>query len=118
MKITESAVKWYLFDTRRKMKEDIISMKETNFVYRPRELHMAISGEPAPVLDILFIENSLIKQNIYIPCYQKPKTLTELAEMLGVPKAYLKNDLRWLEAIEFVIETKLGYSTCFLLQSR
>lgn len=118
--ITVSMVKWYLYDTRKKLKEEITSMEKndkTEFVYRPRRLHMAISGQAVPTLDISFIENSLTKQNICLRCYYHPMTLDELSESLGIPKAYIEKDLDWLVEKEFMLRTKDGYSTSFTIES-
>ncbi len=115
--ITESALKWHLFSTRKKVKEEILSMENTNFVYRPRSLHMALSGASVPSPDINVIENSLTKQNICIACYREPKTLDELEECLGIPKTYIEFDLEWLVQKEFLIQSKSGYVTAFMIQT-
>ena len=127
LKISESIVKWHLFDTRKKVKQEIIQMeKETkndvkvsaDFVYRPKRLHMACCGSGAPTMDFTYINDSLTKQNICIACYKEPKTLSQLNEMLGIPKAYLENDLKWLIEKEFIIEGKKGFSTNFSISNQ
>lgn len=116
--ISEASVKWYLFETRKQLKEEIMTGKENNFVYRPRKLHMAINGQAAPALDTKHIENNLVMQNLCIACYRQPRTLDELVEILGIPKVYLENDLQWLVEKEFMLETKNGYSTAFMITSK
>lgn len=113
--ISEATVKWHLFDTRKKLKEEIVSMKENDFVYRPHKLDMAINGQIAPAPDTMVIKGSLTKQNICIACYKKAKTLDELAEILGIPKVYLESDLEWLVEKEFMIKEKNRYSTAFVI---
>ena len=115
--ITESIVKWHLFYTRKKIKEELESMANTNFVYRPRTLHMAINGQSHLPCDIDYISSRLIKQNICIACYQTAKTLDELADILGVPKAYLEFDVNWLVEKEFLTRTSSGYSTTFMIET-
>lgn len=115
--ITESTVKWHLFYTRKKLKEDIESMTTTNFVYRPRTLQMAINGQSHLSCDIDFIRNSLTKQNICIECYQTPQTLDQLSDKLGIPKAYLEFEVNWLLEREFLNETSRGYSTMFMIET-
>ena len=115
--IREATVKWHLFYTRKKLKKEITTMEHNDFVYRPRQLHMAVSGESTPNADINGIENSLTKQNLCIACYRQPMTLDELTECLGIPKAYLEYDLRWLVEKEFMTETKGKYATSFMIES-
>lgn len=63
-------------------------------------------------------EDSLIRQNICIACYQQPKNLDELTTLLGIPKAYLEFDLKWLVEHEFVDSEKGKYRTIFYINSR
>lgn len=115
--ITEAAVKWHLFDTRKKLKEELTTMTTNDYVYRPRTLHVAISGTTGLPCDIDVIRDSLTKQNICVACYQTPKTLDELTEELGIPKAYLEFDIAWLVEKEFLHQTKQGYSTSFMIET-
>ena len=120
--ISESVVKWHLHDTRRKLKKELTEnmekQREQEYIYRPKELYMAICGESVPNLDIHEVGNSLIRQNICIACYQQPKNLDELTTILGIPKAYLEFDLKWLVEHEFVTFEKGKYSTSFYINSR
>ena len=117
LNITESAVKWHLFDTRKRLKEELTVMNEKQYVYRPRTLHMGISGSANLPLDTEVIAESLTKQNICVACYQTPKTLDELTEELGIPKAYLEFDIAWLVEKEFLFSTGRGYSTSFMIET-
>ena len=117
LSISEATVKWHLHDTRRKLKEESNTMHEHTFQYRPRQLHMGIDGQYVPQLDTVFIENSPVKQNLCIACYQAPRTLPQLAEYLGIPAGYLEPDLRWLVEKEFLTETSQGYSTTFMVNT-
>ncbi len=113
--MTQSAVKWHLSQTRKKLKKEITDMENKEYVYRPRRLHMGISGNAASMgsTDIVMIENSLTKQNICLACYRQPKTPKELAEQLGVPMAYIEADLEWLTEREFLEKNGAGYATSF-----
>ncbi len=115
--ISVATVKWHLFDTRKKIKKEVIAMENSNLVYRPRRLHLGINGQASPTLDTKFIENSLTKQNICVACYLQPKTLNELTDILGIPKAYIENDIEWLLQREFLIKSKSGYSTFFMIET-
>lgn len=116
--MTESAVKWHLFQTRKKLKKEIGIMENKDFVYRPHKLHMGISGQAASMAaaDITMIDNSLTKQNICIACYRQSKTAQELAEQLGIPMAYIESDLEWLVEREFVEKEASAYSASFLIE--
>ncbi len=117
LNITEGAVRWHLFDTRRKLREEHQTMTPTttDYVYRPGRLHMAVCGMPVPELDIKRINQSLLMQNILLHCYQQGRTVQEIAAALGVAAAYVENDLQWLTAQEFVTEEKERYTTTFLI---
>lgn len=115
--VSQSAVKWHLHETRRKLKERVTCMETADYVYRPRRLHMGISGQGVPALDTKRIEDSLVRQNLCIACYQSPKTLSELHEILGIPKAYLEEDLRWLTEREFLSEDRGRYATLFYIET-
>lgn len=111
-KMTQSAVKWHLSQTRKKLRKEMDTMKNRDYVYRPRTLHMAISGQ-AVNPDIFMIENSLTKQNICLACYDQARTEEELADLLGLPAAYVESDLKWLLEREFVEKSGSGYATSF-----
>jgi len=119
--ISESAVKWHLHDTRQKLKkemaEDMKQQKEQNFVYRPEKLSMAINGEMPPKADIRPLEDSMVRQNLCVACYEVPKSLDELTELLGIPKAYLEFDLQWLVEREFMTYENGRYATTFYINS-
>lgn len=120
--VSESVVKWHLHDTRRKLKKELTEnmekQREQEYIYRPRELCMAICGEVVQQVDTKEVEDNLVRQNICIACYQHPKSLDELTTLLGIPKAYLEFDLKWLVEHEFVIYEKGKYYTTFYINSR
>lgn len=113
----ESAVKWHLYNTRKRLKEESDMIKETDFVYRPLRLTMALCGERTEKIDTVRIEDSLVKQNICIACYRVPQTLDMLNHSLGIPKAYLESDVEWLLEKEFLTKTPKGYLTTFRIQN-
>lgn len=119
--IAVSTVKWHLFDTRKKLRKELETMmekgKEQDFVYRPKKLHLGISGQAVAQPDTEKLEESLTRQNICVACYREPKNLDELSGMLGVPKAYLEFDLKWLIEKEFIAEQAGRYVTTFLIST-
>ncbi len=120
--ISVSMVKWHLFETRKKLRKELEFVMETgrdqDYVYRPKQLKMGIHGQAVAQLDTKKFEENLVRQNICIACYKEPKNLDEMAGMLGIPKAYLEFDLRWLVEKEFVTEKAGRYSTSFLISTK
>lgn len=118
--VTPATVKWHLFDTRKKMKGELHQMSENenslDFVYRPKHLHMGISGW-ADQPDIDGINDSLVRQNLCLACYQAGRTLPELCAQLGIPEPYLAFDLDWLVDREFLRLDKGRYYTMFQIET-
>lgn len=63
------------------------------------------------------INDSLTRQNICLMCYEQPKNVSELSEKLGIPRAYIENDLDWLLKKEFLSREGNRYGTTFMIQS-
>ena len=117
LQVPESTVRWYLSDTRRKLREEKERMEKTDYAYRPRRLSMGINGIAVPELATKRIEQNLLMQNILIACYQESKTAEEIAACLGVACAYVENELNWLKEQEFVTEEKGRYAASFLIRT-
>lgn len=109
LKCTESSVKWYLFDTRKKLKKELDTMENTNFVYRPGKLHLAKCGNSPANSDADVVNKSATMQNIILICYTDAKTIDEIANTLGIPKAYIESDIEWLVQREFLTESNNRY---------
>jgi len=118
LNITESNVKWHLFETRKKIKKEIEEMNTTNinYVYRPGKLQMAISGSAGTAPNTNKINESLTKQNICLVCYKEPKTIDAITEMLGIPKAYIEYDLKWLVEQQYMKKEGNKYYTMFSIK--
>lgn len=116
--ISVSAVKWHLFDTRHKLKEDILDMENNEFVYRPRKMYMSIAGRVENFDTNNGIQSSLSRQNICLACYRKAQSIESLSHMLGIPQAYVENDVRWLVDAELLEKNENTYRTAFLIESR
>lgn len=113
--LSESTLRWHLFQTRRRIKEEATHMTTTEFVYRPRTLHMGINGQDVPNNAVNRIRQSLLMQNLCCACYQEGRTAQELADMLGVARPYIEHDLQWLTEQELLREEKGRYFTDFLI---
>ena len=124
--IKNSAVKWHLFDARKKLKEQMeerFTMKteteQTDYIYKPGRLFLGSTGETGPDPDIKRVNDNLIRQNICLLCYGgSGRTLGELAEMTGIPKPYLEFDLDWLVYREFLLLENKRYITNFGIKDR
>lgn len=115
--VNESTLRWHLSDTKRKIKEEADHMTNTEFVYRPRKLHLGINGQAVAQLDTTRINNDLLMQNILLACYDQGRTAAELAEMLGVARPYIEHDIDWLVKQEFLSESKGRYFTTFMIST-
>lgn len=115
--VKESTLRWHLSDTRRKIKEEANRMTDTEFVYRPRKLHLGINGQAVAQMDTARINENLLMQNILLACYDQGRTAAELAEMLGVARPYIEHDIDWLVEREFLSESKGRYFTTFMIST-
>ena len=115
--LPQSTVRWYLFDTRRKLREEKKNMEHTHYTYRPQRLSMGVNGIVVPELATNRIRENLLMQNILIACYQEPKAPQEIADHLGVACAYIEHELEWLLEQEFVTASKGKYATSFLIRT-
>ena len=112
--VNKSAVKWHLFDARKKIKENFNVNNNLNII-KPGRLSLGTSGQVSPGgSDTRRINESLTKQNICLLCYSKNgKSINELSEITGIPKPYLEYDLDWLVDREFLIFENKKYITNF-----
>jgi hypothetical protein len=77
---------------------------------------MSTGGFSGDFPDTLYIDNSLNYQNICLACYESPRTIDDLSEITGLPKAYLEADLEWLIKKEFLEKKNGKYSTMFFIR--
>ena len=118
--INKSAVKWHLFDARKKIKErfDMNDNLNMNMV-KPGKLWLGSSGDTGPDPDTRRVNDNLVRQNICLLCYgDSGKTIDELMEMTGIPRPYLEFDLDWLVDREFLVLENKRYMTNFGIKNR
>lgn len=113
--VSEATVRWHLFDTRKRLREGANHMTNTEFVYRPRQLHMGINGQAVAQMATLRVNESLLMQNLLCACYEQGRTLPELSDMLGVARPYIEHDVEWLIRQELLREDKGRCYTTFLI---
>ncbi len=118
LKISEGTIMWRLSETRRKIKKEYEKMEET--ALRPIKIKLGITGSgefdgktiPFPSVYI----NDALSQNILYYCYEKKRSVEELAKLCGVPAYYIEDRIDNLLKREAVTEpTKGKYQTDFII---
>jgi len=116
LEVTESYVRKILFEShniiRKKIKNNLYDIDK---VYRPNRVRMGISGKRQDSYNHKQIDESLSKQNICMACYDKPCSIEELSQQLGLPSAYLEWDIAWLVENNFLKKQRNKYSTMFFI---
>lgn len=105
--LTQSMVKYLLFQSRKRIKEGI--NMERNFgelSYRPVEFWASSWGKFKN--EYRHIRDSKINQNIIMACYYEKQTEEQISLQTGVPTAYLENGIKELVEHELLLE-KNGY---------
>ena len=115
LKISEEMVKYYLFKTRKILKEGI--QMQRNFgekSYNPGTFGINFLGCGENFYVWHTFERKL-PCNIVLAAYEKPLTLWELSLELGVAAAYLEDELDILLDYNFVKKTGDKYQTNFII---
>ena len=108
-----------LSSAREQIKEGLNHMKKyTSASYEPKRVSLAIrgyrglSGEPHSLL------HSPIEQNILILAYEKPLSVREIADSIGIPCAYIEPIVDALVEGELMGQTPSGlvYTRCLLIK--
>lgn len=103
--LSESMVKYLLFQSRKHIREGINMVSEPGRLsYDPVDLTLLFWGGKCRYYEIL--NDNRIRQNILMACYYEKQTGEQLSLQLGVPAAYLENDLKKLA--EYDLLTKKG----------
>ncbi|MCL1858414.1 MAG: sigma-70 family RNA polymerase sigma factor [Oscillospiraceae bacterium] len=107
LNIPLGTVKWHLHDARNQLKnklEDINKMSERiNLGMNPVKIDFGMSGNPGPEnKNTSYYLSKLISQNVVYAAYYEPKTITEIAEELGVPAAFIEDEVAYLEDYSFL----------------
>lgn len=98
LRISAGTVKWHLSDARTKLKEGItmstMNTTEMNLGLNPVIFFdMGHCGMPGSTGDTKDMFDTRLKQNIAYACYWEPKTIEEIARTVGVPQAYVADNL-------------------------
>ena len=107
--LTQSMVKYLLFQSRKRIKEGVTM--DRNFgklSYDPIELSLFFWGGKNNYRRKF---DSKIRQNILMCCYYEKQTEEQIALQLGVPTAYLEDDLKELIKYDLLTEKNGFYLT-------
>ncbi len=108
--LSESMVKYLLFQSRKRIREGInMEMESVRLSYDPVDLTLFFWGGKNVYYDV-FHENRLY-QNIVMACYYDRLTEEQMSLHLGVPTAYLENALKKLLEYDLLIKKGLAYQS-------
>ena len=99
--LTQSMVKYLLFQSRKRIKEGI-TMDRTFGEYSYNPVKLDLRWLTAPIRDYNGLHFSSIQQNILMACYYDNQNEEQLSLQLGVPTAYLEDELKNLLEYELL----------------
>ena len=115
MNISEEMVKYYLFKTRKILKEGVnMERKYGEKSYNPSKFGINFWGCGGNSYIWETFERKL-PGNIVLAAYEKPLTIEELSLELGVSAAYLEDELEILLKYNFITQKGNKYQTNFLI---
>ena len=108
--LSESMVKYLLFQSRKRIREGInMEMESGRLSYDPVDLTLIFWGGNCVYYDV-FNENRL-RQNIVMACYYDRLTEEQLSLQLGVPTAYLEDALKILLEYDLLKKKGMAYQS-------
>lgn len=115
-----STVKWRLHQAKATIKERMENMKiYTEKAYAPDNLWVRSMGTFTQPYNNFYVYDqikSLLRQNIVLCTYRKPLVIGEISAELGVPAAYIEEELSSLVEEQFISEKGSGkYQTDFII---
>ena len=117
LSLSESMVKYLLFQSRKHIREGINMEKELGRLsYDPVDLTLIFWGGKCRYYDIF--RNNRLRQNIVMACYYDKLTEEQLSLQLGVPTAYLEEDLKKLLEYNLLTKKGLAYQSNIVIITR
>lgn len=111
--IPASTVRWYLFESKKLIKEHI-EMTET--IYNPKRLTVYFCGS-SPDFSLHGLRNDLLVQNICFACREKALTIEEIAAALSMAASYIEDKLEPLLNMNYIKKVRANkYQTTFFIQ--
>ncbi len=110
-------VKWWLNEGRKHIKKGIDRMREYGEKsYKPGRLFVSCQGALGLDNEPVSCVRSKSTQNILLAAYQKPVKIEELCGELGIPAAYVEDDVEYLTKNQLLREVSAGkYQTDFVI---
>lgn len=116
MKISEEMVKYYLFKTRKILKEGVnMDRKYGEKSYNPSKFGINFWGGGGDNSYVWQTFERKLPGNIVLAAYDKPLTIKELSLELGVATPYLEEELEILLRNKFIKQIGDKYQTDFLI---
>ncbi|MDR1065495.1 MAG: sigma-70 family RNA polymerase sigma factor, partial [Oscillospiraceae bacterium] len=114
--IPDGTVKWHLSDARKSLKARIELKEGINMTREIGKLgmnpvsfsDMGHSGKPGKFGDTAHFLARRLTQNIVYAAYYEPRTVTEIADELGVSAAFVEDETKYLEEYGFLDSLKGG----------
>ena len=114
--ISVNAVKSRLHEGRSILKEGVNKMESfTKSSYSPDSLLIIPSGTLGINNEPLSVTTGTIEQNILILAYEKPVTIKEISEKMGISSTYVEEAVEKLLSHDFMVKQKNTYFTNFLM---
>lgn len=115
--LSQSMVKYLLFQSRKRIKEGITMERSFGeYSYNPVSLIQTWLQEP--FREYRGFHVSSIQQNILMACYYEKQNEEQLGLQLGVPTAYLENEIKELADRELLTEKNGFYLTNLMIQTK
>ena len=115
--LSESMVKYLLFQSRKHIREGMMMERELGRLsYDPVELTMFFWGGRCPYYGLF--DGSRIRQNIVMACYYDKMTGEQLSLQLGVPAAYLESDLEKLLKYDLLKKSGMAYQSNIVIVTK
>jgi len=104
LRLPQNTVKWHLREAKNELKEGLEKMEKIDYVLKPVKFSwLWQSGNIAPCgKDTNYYLGKLIAQNIMYATYFQDRTVTEIAEALNVPAAFVEDEVKTLEEFGFL----------------
>ena len=118
MKISDGTVKWHLFEARSNLKKGMETMrKSSDLKFNPIKFSiMGVNGSAGTMGGTNNFLRSTLSQNISYAVYYEAKTITQIADDLGVSPVYIESEAEFLEEYGFLTKTKNKYLTNFIIE--
>lgn len=104
MGLSDGTVKWHLFEAKKELKHKMNTIRSMgNLGIKPIRLtYLGHSGSPGNKGDTSDFLATSIRQNIAYAAYNKPRTIKEIAEELGISPVYVEDEVEALEEHGFL----------------